>query len=110
MGLLAKADCQQLIAEGLPNCFGCGYAALCQCGATNPSSRVVIPLKPSKGMRTRFSQERAHVPRTCEGLQIAEQRHRLSGPVMPVRTNIRIGPCTPLDRDSARPWGCFRIC
>jgi hypothetical protein len=29
MGLLAKADCQQLIAESLPNCFGCGYAALC---------------------------------------------------------------------------------
>jgi hypothetical protein len=30
MGLLAKADCQQLIAESFPNCFGCGYAALCR--------------------------------------------------------------------------------
>ena len=29
MGLLAKADCQRLIAESLPKCFGCGYAALC---------------------------------------------------------------------------------
>jgi hypothetical protein len=28
MGLLAKADCQRLIAESLPKCFGCGYAAL----------------------------------------------------------------------------------
>jgi len=26
---LAKADCQRLIAESLPKCFGCGYAALC---------------------------------------------------------------------------------
>ena len=30
MGLLAKADCQRLIAESLPKCFGCGYAALCR--------------------------------------------------------------------------------
>src|SRR5215472_9324233 len=26
----AKADCQRLIAESLPKCFGCGYAALCR--------------------------------------------------------------------------------
>ena len=30
MGLLGKADCQRLIAESLPKCFGCGYAALCR--------------------------------------------------------------------------------
>src|SRR5215469_17070284 len=28
-GAFAKADCQRLIAESLPKCFGCGYAALC---------------------------------------------------------------------------------
>jgi hypothetical protein len=28
-GAFAKADCQRLIAESLPMCFGCGYAALC---------------------------------------------------------------------------------
>jgi len=31
-GALAKADCQRLIAESLPKCFGCGYAALCTTG------------------------------------------------------------------------------
>jgi hypothetical protein len=30
MGLWLKADCQRLIAESLPKCFGCGYAALCR--------------------------------------------------------------------------------
>src|SRR6266852_3763849 len=29
-GALAKADCQRLIAQSLPKCFGCGYAALCR--------------------------------------------------------------------------------
>jgi hypothetical protein len=37
MGLLAKADCQRLIAESLPKCFGCGYAALGY--KVNPSSK-----------------------------------------------------------------------
>ena len=44
MGLLAKADCQRLIAESLPKCFGCGYAALwCkeqQQRADNPSCQA----------------------------------------------------------------------
>src|SRR5207237_4236326 len=44
-GALAKADCQRLIAESLPKCFGCGYAALCRVRARWKS--VLLDQQPS---------------------------------------------------------------